>query len=134
MTENTLLCKHIYRRGVKKGENCNKKCREVRESGMCAEHDKMKINNIIEIECFEDDITKPELFEIKDRISSESKPLARETSLFYITTLLINQTRVKGLPLMTLLNQGEVWQLMQGVDYEHTNMDGVVTNLHLVRL
>ena len=134
MSENTLLCKHIYRRGVKKGENCNKKCREVRESGMCAEHDKLQINNTIEIECFGEEITKPELFEVKTKIDATSQPLAQERTLFILTNLLINQERSDNLTLMTLYNRGTVWKIMQGVDYEHANIEGCTTNLYLVRL
>ena len=134
MDENTLLCSHNYKRGRRKGQNCNKKCREVRESGMCAEHDKMKINNNHPELFKNEEETKPDLFELKHKINSDSEPLARETSLFYITSLLINQPIIKGLPLMTLENQGKVWKIMLGVDYEHSNIEGCITNLHLVRL
>lgn len=133
MIENSLFCNHIYRRGVKKGENCNKKCRDIRESGMCAEHDKIKIHNKIEYFDNEEE-TKPALFEVKTKLDSTSKPLAQERTLFILTNLLINQKREPNLPLMTLDNRGTVWQIMQGIDYEHASIDGCTTNLYLVRL
>ena len=134
MDENALLCCHTYRRGVRKGKNCNKKCRDIRESGMCAEHDKLQINNNNPKLFKNEDGTKPELFEIKTKIDSTSQPLAQERTLFILTNLLINQERSNNLTLMTLDNRGTVWKIMQGVDYEHANIEGCTTNLYLVRL
>lgn len=102
MTTKPVRCRHIFTKGNKKGLECQRQCRTIRDLPRCGEHKakpKTDKEEVEELNKIEENHTNKEMVE-------------------YILILLSLQEKKKGKPKMTMFNIGEVWKPVMEESYK----------------